>query len=77
MTLEQLRFKINEFYLDSKNREYPNTLLLTKKQYKDFLKELFKVPNEDDIPEGVFIRSIEGLTVTFAEELEEPRLLKI
>jgi hypothetical protein len=77
MNLEQLRSKINEFYLESKNREYPNTLLLTKQQYKDFLKELFNVSGEQDIPEGIFIKSIEGLTVAFADELVEPRVLKM
>ena len=77
MDLKELRTKINEFYLESKNREYPNTLLLTKQQYKDFLKELFNVSGEDSIPEGVFIKSIEGLTVAFAEELQEPRVLKM
>ena len=77
MNLEQLRSKINEFYLESKNREYPNTLLLTQQQYKDFLKELFNVSGEQDIPEGIFIKSIEGLTVAFADELVEPRVLKM
>lgn len=77
MNLEQLRLKINEFYLESKNREYPNSLLLTKDQYKDFLKETFKVPDFSEIPEGVFITSIEGLQVVFTEELEEPRVLKM
>lgn len=77
MNLQQLRAKINEFYLESKNREYPNTLLLTKEQYKDFLKEMFNVPDEHDIPEGIFIKSIEGLAVAFADELEEPRVLKM
>lgn len=77
MDLQQLRFKINEFYLESKNREYPNSLLLTTDQYKDFLKELFKVPDFSGIPDGVFITSIEGLQVVFTEELEEPRVLKM
>lgn len=77
MDLQALRFKINEFYLESKNREYPNSVLLTKEQYKDFLKEMFKVPDFSDIPEGIFITSIEGLKVVFTDELEEPRVLKM
>ena len=77
MTLSDLRHKINEFYLESKNREYPNTLLLTKGQYKEFLKEIFNVPEEHDIPEGIFIQSIEGLAVVFTDELDEPRILKM
>ena len=77
MTLEQLRMKINEFYLDSKVREYPNTLLLTKQQYKEFLKEMFNVPDEHEIPEGIFIKSIEGLSVAFTDQLDEPRVLKM
>ena len=52
MDLQTLRFKINEFYLESKNREYPNSLLVTKDQYKDFLKETFKVPDFSEIPDG-------------------------
>lgn len=77
MTLNELKFKINEFYLESKVREYPNTLLLTKQQYKEFLKEMFNVPDEHEIPEGIFIKSIEGLNVTFTDQLDEPRVLKI
>ena len=77
MDLQTLRTKINEFYLDSKNREYPNSLLVTKDQYKDFLKETFKVPDFSEIPDGVFITSIEGLQVVFTDDLVEPRVLKM
>jgi hypothetical protein len=77
MDLQTLRFKINEFYLESKNREYPNSLLVTKDQYKDFLKETFKVPDFSEIPDGVFITSIEGLQVVFTDDLVEPRVLKM
>jgi hypothetical protein len=77
MDLQALRFKINEFYLESKNREYPNSVLVTNEQYKNFLKEMFKVPDFSDIPEGIFITSIEGLKVVFTDELEEPRVLKM
>lgn len=77
MDLQTLRSKINEFYLESKNREYPNSLLVTKDQYKDFLKETFKVPDFSEIPDGVFITSIEGLQVVFTDDLDEPRVLKM
>ena len=77
MDLQTLRTKINEFYLESKNREYPNSLLLTDEQYKDFMKETFKVPEYSEIPDGVFISSIEGLQVVFADDLVEPRVLKM
>jgi hypothetical protein len=77
MDLQALRFKINEFYLESKNREYPNSVLVTNEQYKDFLKEMFRVPDLSEIPEGIFITSIEGLKVVFTDKLEEPRVLKM
>ena len=77
MDLQTLRTKINEFYLDSKNMQYPNSLLLTNEQYKDLMKETFKVPEYSEIPDGVFITSIEGLQVVFTDDLVEPRVLKM
>jgi hypothetical protein len=38
---------------------------------------MFRVPDFSEIPEGIFITSIEGLKVVFTDKLEEPRVLKM
>ena len=77
MTLKDIRTEINEFYLESKNREYPNSIILTKEQYKAFIRELFKVPSDLDVPEGIIIQSIEGLKVVLTEQIDTPRIVKV
>jgi hypothetical protein len=77
MTLKDIRTEINEFYLESKNREYPNSIILTKEQYKTFIRELFKVPSDLDVPEGIIIQSIEGLRVVLTEQIDTPRIVKV
>lgn len=84
MNLHELQFKINEFYLDSsKDAEsgdrlqgiYPNSILLTKEQYKDFLKEIFVLEKDSEIPDGILLSSINGLKVIFTDYIPEPKVL--
>ena len=90
MTLTEIRQKIHEYYLESEKEglgnnkmrtkgDYPNTILVTKEQYKSLLKEMFKLENDinDEILNDIKIMSIEGLKVVFAEYLEEPKILKM
>jgi hypothetical protein len=90
MTLEEVKTKIHEYYLESEREglgnnnmrtkgEYPNAILLTKDQYKSLLKEVFKLQEEidDKILEEVKIMSIEGLRVIFTEHVEEPKILRL
>jgi hypothetical protein len=84
MTLDELQLKINEFYLESsKDPEsgeriigtYPNSIILTKGQYKEFLRELFKLEENAEMPDGVLLSSINGLKVFFTEYLPEPKVI--
>lgn len=90
MTLQEVRQKIHEYYLESekdglenhKTRtkgEYPNAILLTEEQYKVLLKEMFKLQEDvsDEVLDEVKIMSIEGLKVVFTEYIEEPKILRI
>lgn len=90
MTLQDIRQKIHEYYLESEKEgldsnkirtkgEYPNTILVTKDQYKVLIRELLKIQEDIDekVLEEVKILSIEGLKVVFTEYLEEPKILKM
>ena len=90
MTLQDIRQKIHEYYLESEKEgldsnkirtkgEYPNTILVTKNQYKVLITELLKIQEDIDekVLEEVKILSIEGLKVVFTEYLEEPKILKM
>ena len=88
MTINELEYAINQFYLDSEKElddngnhmkgVYPNAVVLTEAQYKDFLKELFHVEGDTEIPEGIFIQSICGLkTIISIEYLEKPIVIKM
>lgn len=90
MTLQDIRQKIHEHYLESEKEglgsnkirtkgEYPNTILLTKDQYKSLVKEMLKIQEDinEQVLEEVKILSIEGLKVVFTEYLEEPKVLRM
>jgi len=88
MTTLELELEINQFFLDSEkevdengNRQkgiYPNAVILTENQYKDFIKEILNVESEVDIPNGIFISSICGLKAILSnEDLPKPRVVRI
>ena len=62
---------INEFYLDSRKEGsgvYPNAILMTSNQLADHTREL---------PPGIKIESLEGLTVILTDYIQEPKLIKL
>ena len=88
--LTQIKEKIHAYYLESEKDglennkvrsrgEYPNTLLLTQDQYKNILKEMFKL--QEDVSDAVLleikIMSIEGLKVVFTDYIEEPKVIRM
>jgi hypothetical protein len=88
--LTEIKEKIHKYYLESeKDRlennkvrsrgEYPNTLLLTQDQYKNILKEMFKLQEDinDEVLLEIKIMSIEGLKVVFTEFIEEPKVIRM
>jgi hypothetical protein len=86
MTINELELQINQFFLDSEKEAdgngrklgvYPNAIILSSLHYKEFLKELFHLSAGEDIPDGVLISSICGLKVIFAEDIEEPRVVRV
>lgn len=88
MTINELELEINHFFLKSEKEvdefgnhmlgTYPNAVILTEDQYKEFLRELFHVSDSVEIPEGVFINSICGLkTIITKENLEKPKVIRI
>lgn len=91
MTLKDIDNKVHEFFLESQKPVlqddgslissqgvYPNAIILTPHQYKQFLIEMFELSSETEIPEGVFIKCFSGLTVVIAEDhIGEPKLIKI
>jgi hypothetical protein len=88
MTIYELELEINQFFLDSEKETddkgirqkgiYPNAVILTEAQYKEFLKELFNVSGETQVPDGVFISSICGLkTIISEEDLVKPRVVRM
>lgn len=85
MDLHGLEQEINQFFLDSEKESeggralgvYPNAVILTQNHYKDFLRELFKVSGDSEIPNGVIVSSICGLKVIFSEDVDKPKVVKI
>ena len=88
MTINELEIEINHFFLESEKEidengnhmkgVYPNALILTEDQYKEFLRELFHVSSDAEIPEGIFIKAICGLkTIITKECLEKPKVIRI
>jgi len=85
MTLRELELEINKFYLESEKDSagerqqgiYPNSIILTKEQYNNFLKELFNINSDilSSIHEDVIIQSICGLKVIFTSYIEKPRVI--
>jgi hypothetical protein len=88
--INSIQEKIHQYYLETERDgldnnkvrsrgEYPNALLMTKDQYKNILKEMFKL--QEDVSEEVLfeikIMSIEGLKVVFTDFIEEPKVLKL
>ena len=88
--IKTINEKIHEYFLESerdglnsnKTRsrgEYPNALLITKEQYKNILKEMFKL--QEDISNEVLleikIMSIEGLKVVFKELIEDAKVIRM
>lgn len=62
---------INQFYLESRKEGagiYPNAILMTSNQLADQTR---------DLPPGIKIESLQGLTVILTDYIEEPRLLKL
>jgi|APGre2960657404_1045060.scaffolds.fasta_scaffold41151_4 hypothetical protein len=90
MTLQDIRTKIHQYFLESEKEglesqkvrtrgNYPNTILLTKEQYISLVKEMFKISEHtgDSILLEIKILAIEGLEVIFTDHIEEPKILKI
>ena len=88
MTIRDLELEINQFFLDSEKETdekgtrqlcvYPNAVLLTEEQYKEFLKEILSVEDEIDIPSGIFISSICGLkAIIYEDDLDKPKVIRI
>lgn len=88
--LEKIKEKIHAYYLESEKDglennkvrsrgEYPNTLLLTQDQYKNILKEMFKLQEDvsDEVLLEIKIMSIEGLKVVFTDYIEEPKVIRM
>lgn len=88
--IKEIQEKIHEYYLESEKNgltinntrsrgEYPNALLITKEQYKEALKEIFKLQEEvnDDLLMEIKILSIEGLRVVFVTHIEEPKVIRM
>ena len=85
MTIKELELEINKFFLDSEKDSqqentkgtgvYPNSVILTKAQYDNFLKEMFKI--DVDFGNEIVIKSICGLKVIFTDYIAEPRLIKM
>jgi len=88
--INSIQEKIHQYYLETERDgldnnkvrsrgEYPNALLMTKDQYKNILKEMFKL--QEDVSEEVLfeikIMSIEGLKVVFTDFIEEPKVLRL
>jgi hypothetical protein len=88
--IKTINEKIHEYFLESerdglnsnKTRsrgEYPNALLITKEQYKETLKQMFKL--QDDVADEVLLEikvmSIEGLKVIITDYLEEPKVIRL
>ena len=62
---------VNEFYLDSRKEGqgiYPNAILLTPNQLSDYTR---------DLPPGIKLEALQGLTIVLTDYIEEPRLLKL
>jgi len=62
---------INEFYLESRKEGtgvYPNAILMTSNQLSDYTREL---------PSGIKIEALEGLTIILTDYIEKPKLLKL
>lgn len=62
---------INEFYLESRKEGagvYPNAILMTANQLADHTR---------DLPPGIKIEALEGLTIVLTDYIEEPKLLKL
>lgn len=59
---------------------YPNSLLLTESQYKEIIKNMFKIM---EVPEEAFdeiyssIKFICGLKVIISNHLESPKVLRV
>lgn len=88
MTILELEHEINEFFLNSEKEVdesgntykgvYPNAVILTEAQYKDFIKELLHINRDSEFPDGLFIKSICGLKVILSEEnLEKPKVVRL
>jgi hypothetical protein len=88
--LTEIKEKIHKYYLESEKDglennkvrsrgEYPNALLLTQDQYKNILKEMFKLQENvsDEVLLEIKIMSIEGLKVVFTEFIEEPKVIRM
>lgn len=62
---------INEFYLESRKEGagiYPNAILLTPNQLSDYTR---------DLPPGIKLEALQGLTIVLTDYIEQPRLLKL
>lgn len=87
MTIKELELQINQFFLDSEKETdekgnfqkgvYPNAVIMTNEHYKNFLKEIFKVESDTEIPDGVLISSICGMKVIFSDSIEKPKVIRI
>ena len=88
--LTEIKEKIHKYYLESEKDglennkvrsrgEYPNTLLLTQDQYKNILKEMFKLQEDinDEVLLEIKIMSIEGLKVIIADYVDEPKVIRM
>lgn len=85
MTIRELELQINKFFLDSEKDSqqenakgvgiYPNSVILTKAQYDNFLKQIFKI--DVDFGDEVVIQSICGLKVIITDYIAEPRLIRM
>lgn len=75
---------IDEYHESSKvlgdEGHYPNSLLVTEEQYKEIIKNMFKIM---EVPEEAFdeiyssIKFICGLKVIISNHLESPKVLRI
>lgn len=88
--INSIQEKIHQYYLETERDgldnnkvrsrgEYPNALLITKDQYKNILKEMFKLQEDvsDEVLFEIKIMSIEGLKVVFTDFIEEPKVLRL
>lgn len=88
MTIAELELEKNRFFLDSEKEldengnhlkgVYPNAVILTEHQYKQFLKEIFNIDDNAEIPDGIFINSICGLKpIITSDPIEKPKVIRI